>query len=109
MKNVERWEIIFVVKKNGSLIASARREIVDGKTWSDYYDKIPHPTLSGWEPVKTAGIILPEFDDAWNVIKITVKNKSWHFKPEYETLDSSGIEDILQGKYPNREIELLPF
>ena len=72
---LEPGEYIFVVDRNGNLIA--------GRPWNH---KIHHSSLSGGEPVLMAGEIhVPAPDD--NNKKISITNASGHFRPDREALE----------------------
>ncbi len=80
------WEIIFVVTENNELVIWLRR------AWENNY--LPHPSLSKWQPVLTAGIMKPVFDNSGNVIELVIENQTGHFHASYESLKKA--VDILE-------------
>jgi hypothetical protein len=80
-------QIIFVVKTNVDVIISPRRK----------HDYLPHPNLSGGEPVYAAGTITPDFNPDGSVRRLLIVNNSGHFKPSIERVRDSGIDNILKS------------
>ncbi len=72
------WEIIFVVTENNELVMSLRRA---GKE-----NYLPHPSLSKWQPVLTAGIMEPIFDSSGNLTELVIKNQTGHFHTSFDSL-----------------------
>ena len=68
-----------MLTENFEMVISPRR----------HFDYIPHSSLAKGQPVLTAGTLKPEFDDSGKLKRLTINNKSGHFKPTFRSLQKS--------------------